>query len=74
MAIASGNGKDAIADFELRQDRLGLTGDLSYDDLTSCGSIIYADNKLLVTLTGVDREQLTNQDLTINSMIPHKSN
>ena len=56
------------------KDRFGLVGDLSYDDLTFCGSTIYADNELLVTLTGVDTEQLTNQDFTINLMISHKSN
>ena len=42
LAIASGNDRDTITDFELGQDRLGLMGDLKYEDLTFSGARINA--------------------------------
>ena len=65
LAIASGNDRDRITDFELGKDRLGLVGDLSYDDLTFSGSRINLGDELLATLTGVDTEQLTSEDFTV---------
>ena len=65
FAIAFGAGEDIITDFELGQDNLGLTGDLSFDQLTFSGSTINADDELLVTLTGVNTEDLTSSDFTV---------
>ena len=59
------NGGDTIIDFELGSDRLGIGGDLKYDDLTFSGSTISAGEELLVTLNGVDTEQFTNLDFTV---------
>ena len=59
------NGGDTIIDFELGSDRLGIAGDLKYDDLTFSGSTISAGEELLVTLNGVDTEQFTNLDFTV---------
>ena len=65
FVIESGNGENTITDFELGQDCLGLTGYLSYEDLTFSGSKINFGNELLVTVTGVDTKHLTNQDFTV---------
>ena len=69
FVLESGNGEniieDIITDFELGKDRLGLVGDLKYEDLTFSGSTINAGDELLATLTGVDTEQLTSQDFTV---------
>ncbi len=65
FAIAFGNDRDTITDFESGEDRLGLVGDLKYEDLTFSGSTINFGDEILATLTGVDTEQLTSQDFTV---------
>ena len=54
-----GEGEDTIADFNLRDDRLGLAGGLEFDDLSFSESTIQAGEELLATLTGVNTEDLT---------------
>ena len=60
--IASISGEDTITDFELGRDLIGLSADLSYDDLAFSGSSISNGDELLATLTGVNTEYLTSND------------
>ncbi|WP_019505634.1 hypothetical protein [Pleurocapsa sp. PCC 7319] len=34
LIVSPGDGEDTIVDFDLGRDRLGLAGDLEFDDLT----------------------------------------
>ena len=65
FVLEPGNGEDTITDFELGLDRLGLTGQLEYDDLTFSGNAIQAGDELLATLNGVDTGQLMTHDFEV---------
>ena len=52
-------GSDTITDFDLRCDRLGLSGNLEFNDLTFSGNTIEIDNQLVATLDGVNTQHLS---------------
>jgi Ca2+-binding RTX toxin-like protein len=51
FVLATGEGTDQILDFRLRQDTIGLTGDLSFDDLTITQGVGSQSNDVLISLT-----------------------
>ena len=64
----TGNGTDLILDFSIGQDQIGLSGGLSYDQLSFSdflgSTIIRASNNPLAILTGVQSSQLTPSSFT----------
>jgi ELWxxDGT repeat protein len=57
--VRKGNGSDSLVDFQRGSDKLGLAGDLEFDDLTFAGNTIKSGNELLATLIGVNTSNLT---------------
>jgi Ca2+-binding RTX toxin-like protein len=68
FALERGPGRDVIKDFRDRQDKLGLTGGMSFRDLTitqrGSSVVIRAGNDPLAILTGVRANQITAADFT----------
>ncbi|WP_019505636.1 ELWxxDGT repeat protein [Pleurocapsa sp. PCC 7319] len=62
FVVSPGDGEDTIVDFELGRDRLGLAGDLEFNDLTFSGNTIQTGDELLATLNGLNTEDLTVHD------------
>jgi ELWxxDGT repeat protein len=62
FVLKSGAGSDRILDFNLGSDRLGLAKGLQFDDLSFVGQTILAGEEVLVTLDGINTEQLTSSD------------
>ncbi|OCR02496.1 hypothetical protein BCD67_01010 [Oscillatoriales cyanobacterium USR001] len=62
FVLVSGGGSDAIADFRIGQDLIGLAGGLRFSQLTisqgNNGTLIRSGNELLATLEGVQASQL----------------
>ncbi|NET16682.1 MAG: tandem-95 repeat protein, partial [Okeania sp. SIO1H6] len=65
FVFAEGDGTDTITDFST-PDVIGLTGGLSFADLSFSGSdiIVTSTSEVLATLTGVDATTLTSSDFT----------
>jgi ELWxxDGT repeat protein len=59
FTLRSGSGSDTIVDFDLNSDRLGLADGLQFDDLSFTGNKIMVGEELLVSLDGINTEQLT---------------
>jgi Ca2+-binding RTX toxin-like protein len=57
--FAPGEGTDTIADFTSSNDKIGLTGGLTLENLSFSGNQILVDNQVLATLTGVNTNTLT---------------
>ena len=59
-----GNGTDSINDFSIDSDLIGLSGGLSFNQLTLSGNNIIVNNEVLATLEGVATEDLTETSFT----------
>ena len=59
-----GGGIDTITDFEVDIDMIGLSGGLSFNQLTFTGNDIIVENELLATLDGVATDELTKNSFT----------
>ena len=69
FALKLGHGSDEILDFINGTDRIGLSGGLTFGDLTITGSngntLISSNNELLATLAGVDVSSISSADFTL---------
>jgi len=59
FVFASGEGTDRITDFQLGSDKIGLTGGLTFGNLSFSGNQILFGNQVLAVLTGVNTTTLT---------------
>ena len=59
FVFASGEGTDTITDFKLSNDKIGLTGGLTFENLSFSGNKIIFDTQVLAVLTGVNTNTLT---------------
>jgi Ca2+-binding RTX toxin-like protein len=59
FVFASGEGIDTITDFKLGTDKIGLTGGLTFGNLSFSGNQIRIGNDVLAVLTGVNTNTLT---------------
>jgi ELWxxDGT repeat protein len=64
FVVKKGGGNDSIIDFQQGSDKLGLAGDLDFEDLTLAGNTIKSGNELLATLIGVNTGNLTESNFT----------
>jgi Ca2+-binding RTX toxin-like protein len=64
FVLRNSNGSDSFVDFKRGSDRLGLAGDLEFEDLTLTGNTIRSGNELLATLIGVNTGNLTEANFT----------
>ncbi|MBW4612884.1 MAG: tandem-95 repeat protein [Desmonostoc vinosum HA7617-LM4] len=66
FVLAKAAGRDIITDFNLGQsDKLGLSGGLTFNNLTFSGSDIRVGNQILATLTGFDTTTLTQNNFVV---------
>jgi len=59
FVFASGEGIDTITDFSLGTDKIGLTGGLTFGNLSFSGNQILMGSDVLAVLTGVNTNTLT---------------
>ena len=59
FVFASGEGIDTISDFKLGSDKIGLTGGLTFGNLSFSGNQIRIGSDVLAVLTGVNTNTLT---------------
>jgi hypothetical protein len=59
FVFASGEGIDTINDFKLGTDKIGLTGGLTFGNLSFSGNQILMGSDVLAVLTGVNTNTLT---------------
>ena len=59
FVLRPNRGKDVITDFEIKRDRISLSGGLAYENLTFSGNAILLDEEVLATLDGVNTENLS---------------
>ncbi len=59
FVFASGDGTDTITNFKLSNDKIGLTGGLTFENLSFSGNNIIFGTEVLVVLTGVNTTTLT---------------
>jgi Ca2+-binding RTX toxin-like protein len=59
FVFASGEGIDTITDFSLGTDKIGLTGGLTFGNLSFWGNQIRIGSDVLAVLTGVNTNTLT---------------
>ncbi|MEG4279081.1 cadherin-like domain-containing protein [Microcoleus sp. MON1_C1] len=59
FVFASGEGIDTITDFSLGSDKIGLTGGLTFGNLSFSGNEIRMGSDVLAVLTGVNTNTLT---------------
>ena len=59
FVFASGEGTDTITDCSLSNDKIGLTGGLTFGDLSFSGNEILMGSDVLAVLTGVNTNTLT---------------
>jgi hypothetical protein len=59
FVFAAGEGIDTITDFSLGTDKIGLTGGLTFGDLSFWGNQILMGSDVLAVLTGVNTNTLT---------------
>ena len=58
------SGEDTITDFDLKSDRLGLAGNLEFEQLNFAGNTIETEGDLIATLVNIDTESLTADNFT----------
>ena len=59
FVLEPGVGTDTITDFEVGTDFIGLSGGLTFDNLSFDGNDIISENETLAVLTGIDATTLT---------------
>jgi hypothetical protein len=59
FVFASGEGIDTITDFSLGSDQIGLTGGLTFGNLSFSGNQILMGSEVLAVVTGVNTNTLT---------------
>ncbi|MEG4217753.1 FG-GAP-like repeat-containing protein [Microcoleus sp. Pol14C6] len=59
FVFAAGEGTDTITDFSLGSDKIGLTGGLTFGNLSFSGNQIRVGSDVLAVLTGVNTNTLT---------------
>jgi hypothetical protein len=59
FVFASGDGTDTITNFKLSNDKIGLTGGLTFENLSFSGNNIILGTDVLAVLTGVNTTTLT---------------
>jgi Ca2+-binding RTX toxin-like protein len=59
FVFAAGEGIDTISDFQLGTDKIGLTGGLTFGNLSFSGNQILMGSDVLAVLTGVNTNTLT---------------
>jgi ELWxxDGT repeat protein len=64
FVLQKNNGGDSLVDFKKGSDKLGLAGELEFDNLTLSGNTIKSGNELLATLIGVNTASLTEANFT----------
>jgi ELWxxDGT repeat protein len=65
FVLQKNNGGDSIVDFKRGSDKLGLAGDLEFEDLTLSGNTIKSGNELLATLIGLNTANLTEANFVV---------
>jgi serralysin len=69
LILAAGKGSDTVQDFQDGTDLLGLSGGLTFAQLTisssSNGTLIRFGNEVLATLTGVQASAIASADFTV---------
>jgi len=65
FVFASGEGIDTITDFSFGSDKIGLTGGLTFGDLSFSGNEILIGSDVLAVLTGVNTNTLTASNFVI---------
>ena len=65
FVLSAETGSDVIADFDLRNDAIGLSGGITFEDLSFSGSDIVFNVQTLATLNGVDTTTLTENNFDI---------
>jgi ELWxxDGT repeat protein len=64
FVLSQNSGGDSLVDFKRGSDKLGLSGDLEFEDLTLSSNTIKSGNELLATLIGVNTGNLTEANFT----------
>lgn len=59
FVLAAGAGTDTFTDFKIGTDVIGLSGGLSFAQLSRSGNTISANGEVLATLTGINTATLT---------------
>jgi 2',3'-cyclic-nucleotide 2'-phosphodiesterase/3'-nucleotidase/5'-nucleotidase len=66
FVISRGDGRDVVVDFERGTDRIGLSGRLSFNDLSLVqrgrNTLIRADGEALMVVNGINASDLTRRD------------
>src|SRR4028118_1175018 len=65
FVFAAGEGIDTITDFSLGTDKIGLTGGLTFGDLSFWGNEILMGSEVLAVLTGVNTNTLTASNFVV---------
>jgi Ca2+-binding RTX toxin-like protein len=65
FVFANGEGIDTITDFKLGSDQIGLTGGLTFGNLSFSGNQIRIGSDVLVVLTGVNTNTLTASNFVV---------
>jgi len=65
FVFASGEGIDTISDFKLGTDQIGLTGGLTFGNLSFSGNQIRIGSDVLAVLTGVNTNTLTASNFVV---------
>jgi Ca2+-binding RTX toxin-like protein len=65
FVFASGEGIDTITDFKLGTDQIGLTGGLTFGNLSFSGNQILMGSDVLAVLTGVNTNTLTASNFVV---------
>ena len=65
FVFAAGEGIDTITDFSLGTDKIGLTGGLTFGDLSFSGNEIRIGSDVLAVLTGVNTNTLTASNFVV---------
>ncbi|MDJ0510927.1 MAG: hypothetical protein QNJ64_16980 [Crocosphaera sp.] len=65
FVLAADKGEDFIADFLDGQDFIGLSGGITYEDLTFSGQTINFGDQTLAVLNGVDTTTLTSDNFVL---------
>ena len=62
FVIAAGQGTDTFTDFVVKNDKIGLSGGLTFGQLSFSGNNILSNNEVLATLTGFNTTTLVSSN------------